>query len=272
MKIRIDRLALVAVWLGSMVWASAAMAAPNRMQDLMEKARTDALAHPGHVRRLGDPVETPQFGPGTSVMDIDAYAFQGANNAGDQFGDDGNGYRFLMSTTSGGYMAAPVHLPSGVTIDALSLSWCAGPSGGLTMGLYDGQVFGQPITLIGSLTTSGVGSCSTETDGVGSSGYLYTQNQDHPLYMVIHWEGPFDGSLKFNSAAISYHLVVSPAPGTATFADVPTNHPFFQFVEALASSGITAGCGSGNFCPDQPLTRGQMAVFLAKALGLNWPN
>ena len=49
------------------------------------------------------------------------------------------------------------------------------------------------------------------------------------------------------------------------------SHPFFQHVEALATSGITAGCGGGNFCPDHPLTRGQMAVFLAKALGLHWP-
>jgi hypothetical protein len=64
---------------------------------------------------------------------------------------------------------------------------------------------------------------------------------------------------------------VSPAPATATFGDVPTGHPFFRFVEALAASGITGGCGGGNFCPDQPLTRGQMAVFLAAALGLSWP-
>jgi hypothetical protein len=26
------------------------------------------------------------------------------------------------------------------------------------------------------------------------------------------------------------------------------------------------------YCPDQPVTRGQMAVFLAKALGLHFPN
>lgn len=35
-------------------------------------------------------------------------------------------------------------------------------------------------------------------------------------------------------------------------------------------SGITAGCGTG-YCPDNPVTRGQMAVFLTKALGLYWP-
>ncbi len=67
-----------------------------------------------------------------------------------------------------------------------------------------------------------------------------------------------------------------PAAGQprAVAADVQRRadgHPFFQFIEALYASGITAGCGGGNYCPDSPLTRGQMAVFLAKALGLQWP-
>ncbi len=61
------------------------------------------------------------------------------------------------------------------------------------------------------------------------------------------------------------------APATATFPnDVPTSHPFFRYVEALYASGIIAGCGSG-YCPDDPVTRGQMAVSLTKALGLYWP-
>ena len=81
----------------------------------------------------------------------------------------------------------------------------------------------------------------------------------------------FSGDIRLRGARILFRRQVSPAPGAATFGDVPTDHPFFQFVEALASSGITAGCGSGNYCPDAPLTRGQMSVFLAKALGLHWP-
>ncbi|MCP6768680.1 S-layer homology domain-containing protein, partial [Klebsiella pneumoniae] len=28
--------------------------------------------------------------------------------------------------------------------------------------------------------------------------------------------------------------------------------------------GITGGCGAGNFCPGNPVTRAQMAVFLLK--------
>ncbi|HSD33581.1 MAG TPA: S-layer homology domain-containing protein [Gemmatimonadales bacterium] len=67
-----------------------------------------------------------------------------------------------------------------------------------------------------------------------------------------------------------YQLQVSPAPAVATFGDVPTTHPFFQFIEALVASGITAGCGGGQYCPDAPLTRGQMAVFLSKGLGLHF--
>ncbi len=76
--------------------------------------------------------------------------------------------------------------------------------------------------------------------------------------------------LGFSNVRVFYRLQASPAPGVATFGDVPTSHPFFQFIEALAASGITAGCGGGNYCPDAPLTRGQMAVFLTKALGLHF--
>jgi S-layer homology domain len=79
-------------------------------------------------------------------------------------------------------------------------------------------------------------------------------------------------SHSLEGARVAWHRVVSPAPGAADFGDVPTSSPYFQFVEALYHSGITAGCGGGNYCPTNPVTRGQLAVYLAKALGLNWPN
>jgi hypothetical protein len=79
-----------------------------------------------------------------------------------------------------------------------------------------------------------------------------------------------DGSTKIAGMIVGYVLQVSPAPLTPTFNDVPTSSPQFQFVEALVAAGITAGCGGGNYCPSNPVTRGQMAVFLAKALGLQW--
>jgi hypothetical protein len=59
----------------------------------------------------------------------------------------------------------------------------------------------------------------------------------------------------------------SPAACTGLYADVPTNHPFCGFIENLAGGGITAGCSAADFCPDEPVTRGQMAVFIETALG-----
>jgi hypothetical protein len=43
-------------------------------------------------------------------------------------------------------------------------------------------------------------------------------------------------------------------------------------VEALSASGITAGCSPTQYCVNAPITRGEMAVFLAAALGLHFPN
>jgi hypothetical protein len=77
--------------------------------------------------------------------------------------------------------------------------------------------------------------------------------------------------LRIRWVRLTWQRRVSPAPATATFGDVPTGHPYFAFVEALVASGITAGCGGGNYCVDNPITRGEMAVFLAAALGLHWP-
>ena len=82
--------------------------------------------------------------------------------------------------------------------------------------------------------------------------------------------GDNTSSTRFQAVRIFYQLQVSPAPATATFNDVPMGHPFFPFVEALVKAGITSGCGGRNYCPDNPVTRGQMAKFLSTALGLHF--
>ncbi len=55
---------------------------------------------------------------------------------------------------------------------------------------------------------------------------------------------------------------------TGQFTDVTISNPFCGFIEKLAFDGITAGCAAGpppRFCPDDPVTRAQMAVFLVTA-------
>lgn len=51
-------------------------------------------------------------------------------------------------------------------------------------------------------------------------------------------------------------------PLIPSFFDVGIDHFAFQQIEDLFASGITGGCGSGNFCPDMPVTRAQLAVML----------
>jgi len=58
-----------------------------------------------------------------------------------------------------------------------------------------------------------------------------------------------------------------PPPATGIFADVPVSSPFAPWIEMLAEEEITGGCGGPNYCPNNPVTRGQMAVFLTKTFG-----
>jgi hypothetical protein len=71
------------------------------------------------------------------------------------------------------------------------------------------------------------------------------------------------------------NIVVSTVfPGTAVgdptrFVDVLRSDLFFADVEWLAGEGITLGCNppvNDRYCPDDPVTRGQMAAFLVRAL------
>jgi hypothetical protein len=56
-----------------------------------------------------------------------------------------------------------------------------------------------------------------------------------------------------------------PPPCTGIFPDVPCGAPFADWIEQLYHEGITGGCGGGNYCPTNPVTRQQMAVFLLKS-------
>ncbi len=56
----------------------------------------------------------------------------------------------------------------------------------------------------------------------------------------------------------------TPPPCTGVFSDVPCPSLFADWIEQLAAEGVTAGCGTGVYCPSQLVTRAQMAVFLLK--------
>jgi hypothetical protein len=59
-----------------------------------------------------------------------------------------------------------------------------------------------------------------------------------------------------------------PAPSGTVFADVPTSHWAAAWIEQLYAEGITGGCGGGKYCPNNPVTRAEMAVFLVRTFDL----
>jgi hypothetical protein len=117
---------------------------------------------------------------------------------------------------------------------------------------------------------------SAETSGANTSRrYLVTSSFNRTINNLLNsYQARVrvgGGSLyQFRTVYFVYIRQLSPKPGFATFGDVPTSHPFHRAIEALYASRITVGCGGGNYCPNDFVTRGQMAVFLAKGLGLHW--
>ena len=178
--------------------------------------------------------------------------------------------RVLLPVEGTGYGAVglPIHLPTGAQITELVVNY------------YDTATVEPVVEFLQVSPTGLVSSLSLVNFPVFSGGdnsvtqplsHEVVNTNSYSLLVRLNTESAANYNALY-SVSVRYQLQVSPAPPTPTFGDVPTDHPFYQFIEALAASGITGGCGSGNYCPDNPVTRGQMAVFIAKALGLHFPN
>ncbi len=62
----------------------------------------------------------------------------------------------------------------------------------------------------------------------------------------------------------SWRLVLHGRP--LTFTDAGAGNTFWRGIEAIYQAGITGGCGvAGQYCPTNPVTRAQMAVFLERS-------
>jgi hypothetical protein len=53
---------------------------------------------------------------------------------------------------------------------------------------------------------------------------------------------------------------------TPPFTDVPISDGFCKYVKRMLDLSITTGCGSGNYCPTQNVTRDQMSAFIIRAV------
>jgi hypothetical protein len=53
---------------------------------------------------------------------------------------------------------------------------------------------------------------------------------------------------------------------TVLFADVAPTDYYYAAINALAQHGITAGCGNNDYCPQQDVTRDEMAIFIVRTV------
>jgi S-layer homology domain len=183
-----------------------------------------------------------------------------------------------LSFTGGAFAQAQIQVPEGVSLGNF-LSWMSDWDSDRDLYMRVWEVcqeygYGEPVeTLVAENQT--IGAIGRIPGNKSLNGLTVTNhNCAYTIEVVFaHYGEQCTDDLHAGKFEITWTRQVSPPPATATFSDVPTSHPFFQFVEALTKSGITGGCGTAPplYCPDEPLTRGQMAVFLAKGLGLQWP-
>jgi hypothetical protein len=203
----------------------------------------------------------------TTTATVGAWAFTGPLT------DGGNGYRDCAPT---GLCRAAVDVPTGLSIwnlevdacdtssteEAVAQLWACGPAPGP-------GVCGI-IAEVRSGLAATVGCTRFRADvqpQVMVNSYNYTYFAD-----VFGTDGNADVPVHFRGVRIAMLRQLSAPPVTPTFGDVPVSHPYFRYIEALAAASITAGCGSGLFCPERPPTRGEMAVILSVALGLSFPD
>ncbi len=204
-----------------------------------------------------------------TVTTVPAIAFYPETNSG-------GGSAYYTSGSKGRYgdtnvttqFWAPIDLPAGIEIDFIGLNSNTDVPNAFTaqiLGRYSNGILSTPIATVSS-TVHG-----WNTDFNASAANVLWSGQEGGTLLLNVQQSAYVNPEYFGWVEIWWKRLVSPPPVSPTFGDVPPSDFGFQYIEALVASGVTGGCGGGNYCPDSPVTRRQMAIFLAKALGLHWP-
>jgi hypothetical protein len=252
----------LALLFGSTVAASASEAAARQAQGRATDVGSAVLV----ARQEGTP---PTYGiTSTSVLTVPAFTFQASDDSVQ--GHFAPNY-YNRYSPSGAEVEAAVSLPAGALITSIELEGCdTDPAGSVVYILFTTDSSGA-FTTLSSLGDTGTGA----TPGCGvfplALSSPHTVDNVNNTYYVAVRSGTTSAT-GYTAMRVYYNLQVSPAPGTATFDDVPTSDFAFQFIEAFNAAGITVGCNVSppQFCPDRNVTRREMAVFFAKALGLHF--
>src|SRR5262245_9551809 len=219
--------------------------------------------------------------PHTEPWGTTTAAVRVIHGLGFQESDSSNTFTYSAATThrvrTGGafpWFDASLDLPAGAQLVGLELEGCdTNVAQHVTAYLFRHASPSGSNFQLGSVTTGDPGTpgCAFFGGPANLPAGQFVDNANNNYFVRAELSAT-DSTTSLGAVRVYYKLRVSPGPATATFADVPTSAGIFRFVEALVAAGITGGCGGGNYCPDTPVTRGQMAVFLSSALGLHFPN
>jgi hypothetical protein len=124
----------------------------------------------------------------------------------------------------------------------------AGPAGGI-------YLLNDSAAGYGTISPGDRFNCYDGT--VGHDCYVVTVGGTRP---GVHWDASFEEDLS-SGGGESRTLHVGDS-----FSDVPRSQPFYRKIETVLHGGITAGCGGTKYCPGEPVTRGQMAIFVARGI------
>jgi hypothetical protein len=182
-----------------------------------------------------------------------------------------NGTVGATPTCTGGLcaMLAPINFPDGVRIIGYEINyvdWDGANDLGCAL-VATPHDFNE--TSMGNFIVAGF--LSAGSPGAASSGVLapvtpHVVDNDSFYYMSTCVQTT--AATRISSEKVYWTRVISAPPGTASFTDVSTTHPFFKDIEAMKASGVTGGCTATTYCPDNTVTRAQMAAFISRALGL----
>lgn len=96
-----------------------------------------------------------------------------------------------------------------------------------------------------------------------------------PFIVQGYADGLYRPALTINRDAMAVFMrraamIPELLPAEPTFPDVPADHWAFGSVEACADAGIVYGYGDGSYQPNLGVTRAQMAVYVARAVPLDF--
>lgn len=177
--------------------------------------------------------------------------------------------RYKTNAGDPSWVRATTNLPSGVKVEGIEVYGCDDdPTSDSDLYAWFVICTSGTCTWYGDNLTNGSPSCDYFYYDL-SSANITIDNVFSNYFVEVKLSTNNDTN-RFQSFNIYYSRQISPPPSTPTFSDVPTAHPFYQEIEALAASGITTGYPDGTFRPNNYVTRQSMAAFLSRALGLFW--